>query len=72
MRLRILFGTIGLIAGLAFYALAVAAFGARFLPEDRLVEAGFYALAGVVWILPAARLTRWMQQAAPYRPPIIG
>ena len=72
MRLRILFGTIALIAGLALYVVAVAALGARFLPQDLLVETAFYAVAGIVWILPAARLTRWMQRAAPYRPPVIG
>jgi hypothetical protein len=32
----------------------------------------FYALAGVAWIFPAARLTGWMQRAASFRPPEIG
>ena len=72
MRLRILFGTVALIAGLAVYAMVVAALGARFLPRNLLVETVFYAFAGIVWIVPAARPTRWMQRAAPYRPPIAG
>jgi hypothetical protein len=72
MRLRILFGTFALILGLALYALAVAALGERFFSPHRAVEAIFYALAGIAWIWPAARLTRWMQRAAPHRPPMIG
>jgi hypothetical protein len=72
MRLRILFGTLALILGLALYALAVAALGERLLSAHWAAEAIFYALAGIAWIWPAARLTRWMQQAAPHRPPTIG
>jgi hypothetical protein len=70
MRLRILLGTVILVAGLGLYALAVAAVALRLLPDQWAVEAAFYALAGVVWIFPAARLTRWMQQASPFRPPL--
>jgi DNA-directed RNA polymerase specialized sigma24 family protein len=72
MRLRILFGTLALILGLALYALAVAALGDRFLAQHGVAETLFYALAGIAWIWPAARLTRWMQRAAPHRPPMIG
>ncbi len=68
MRLRILFGTIILVAGLALYALLVSAL-APLLPAHWAVETVFYAAAGILWIFPAARLTRWMQQAKPYRPP---
>lgn len=69
MRLRILIGTLLLVAGLGGYALAVTAAAARLLPEQWAVEAAFYALAGVAWIAPAALLLRWMQRAAPFRPP---
>ncbi|HYM02700.1 MAG TPA: DUF2842 domain-containing protein [Stellaceae bacterium] len=69
MRLRILLGTLILVAGLAVYALAVMAIAVRLLPDQWAVDAAFYAVAGVLWIFPAARLTRWMQQASPYRPP---
>jgi len=69
MRLRILFGTLALIAGLAIYALAVMAIAIRLLPPNWAIEAVFYAIAGIAWIPAAARLTRWMQQAPPYRPP---
>jgi uncharacterized protein DUF2842 len=70
MRLRILIGSLVLILGLGLYALAVMAVAVRLLPDQWAVEASFYALAGVAWIFPAARLTRWMQQARPFRPPL--
>jgi membrane protein implicated in regulation of membrane protease activity len=71
MRLRILFGTLILVLGLALYALAVSAL-APLLPAHWAAQALFYALAGILWIFPAARLTRWMQQAPPFRPPPLG
>jgi hypothetical protein len=69
MRLRILLGTAILTLGLALYAAAAIVIARRFLPERILIDMAFYAAAGIAWIWPAARLTRWMQQAAPYRPP---
>lgn len=69
MRLRMLFGGLGLAFGLALYALAVMAAAIRFLPDQATAELVFYALAGIAWIYPAARLTRWMQQAPPFRGP---
>ncbi|HLJ63098.1 MAG TPA: DUF2842 domain-containing protein [Stellaceae bacterium] len=60
MRWRSLIGILVLVAGLAFYGLAVTALAAHLLPGDGIAEIGFYAVAGIVWILPAARLTRWM------------
>jgi Protein of unknown function (DUF2842) len=69
MRLRILLGTVILIVGLALYAAAVAVIAHRLLPPRTLIDLAFYAVAGIVWILPAAWLTRWMNRAAPYRPP---
>ena len=69
MRLRILLGTIILIAGLVLYAAAMATIARHVLPDQAAVEILFYAVAGVTWIFPAARLTRWMQQAQPYHPP---
>lgn len=69
MRLRILVGTLAILGGLAIYGLAVMSFAAQLLPQHWLVEGLFYAVAGIAWVWPAAWLTRWMQQAAPYRPP---
>lgn len=69
MRLRILIGTLALVAGLACYGLAVVSLAVRLLPELWVAQVLFYAAAGIVWVWPAAWLTRWMQQAAPRRPP---
>jgi Protein of unknown function (DUF2842) len=69
MRLRILAGTIGLIFGLTAYAVLVAVIAPPLLPRETLLDMAFYAAAGIIWIWPAARLTRWMNQAAPHRPP---
>ena len=65
MRLRILFGTLGLIFGLAVYALLVMRLAIAMLPENRFIEAIFYLVTGIVWIFPAARLTKWMQDLPP-------
>jgi hypothetical protein len=72
MRLRILFGTLLLVLGLSLYALLVMAAATRLLPDHWGVHMAFYALAGVAWISPAARLTGWMQRARPFRPPEVG
>ncbi len=69
MRLRILAGTVILILGLTAYAMAVASVARAVLPDGTLVQILFYACAGIAWLAPAARLTRWMQRAAPYHPP---
>jgi len=72
MRWRILGGTLGLIAALALYGLAVAATARSVLPPDPLIAIAFYAVAGIVWIFPTARLVRWMQAAPRQRPPLGG
>jgi hypothetical protein len=71
MRLRILFGSLGLTLGLALYALAAMAIAAR-LPENATVVFLYYAVAGIAWVVPASLVTRWMVRAAPYRPPPAG
>jgi len=71
MRLRILFGSLGLMLGLALYALAAMALAAR-LPDSAFLVFTYYAVAGFAWVAPAALVTRWMMQAAPYRPPPAG
>ena len=68
MRLRILIGTLILVVGLVLYGLAAMAIAAH-LPDRAPIAFGFYALAGVAWVVPASLLTRWMLRAAPYRPP---
>lgn len=65
MRLRILFGTFGLILGLGLYALLVMRLAIAVLPDNRIAEALFYLVTGIVWIFPAAKLTKWMQDLPP-------
>lgn len=60
-RLRILYGMLLLIGGLAAYSLAVMALAVRILPDSGWAEFPYYLVAGTIWIYPAARLTRWMQ-----------
>lgn len=69
MRLRILLGSVLLVFGLALYALAVMEAAARLLPDNQALALAFYAAAGIAWIFPAAKLTRWMQRAGPFRAP---
>jgi hypothetical protein len=61
MRLRILYGTFILLGGLAVYTLAVMVVAAAFLPAQAAVELLYYAVAGTIWLYPAAKLTKWMQ-----------
>jgi hypothetical protein len=68
LRLRILVGTAALVVGLALYALAVMLVAVELVPEHWAVQAVFYLVAGIAWILPAARLTRWMQAPDAVRP----
>jgi hypothetical protein len=67
MRLRILFGTIILVVGVGLYALLVMVFAVNLLPSHWAAQIPFYAVAGTVWIFPAARITRWMQDIPPWR-----
>ncbi|HLY58014.1 MAG TPA: DUF2842 domain-containing protein [Stellaceae bacterium] len=60
-RLRVLIGTIALIAGLAAYALLAMRLAVAILPESTLAEVVYYGVAGTLWVWPAARLLRWMQ-----------
>jgi hypothetical protein len=54
---------------LAIYGLIVASVGQPLLSEQPLAEIAFYAIAGIVWVIPASWLTRWMQSAPPLHPP---
>jgi hypothetical protein len=60
-RTRLLGGGLALVLGLALYSLAVMRLAIAILPENELVRGLFYAATGLAWVLPAARLTRWIQ-----------
>jgi Protein of unknown function (DUF2842) len=65
MRLRILFGTLGLIFGLGLYTLLVMRLAIAVLPDHWAAQLPFYLIAGTLWLFPAARITRWMQDLPP-------
>jgi len=67
MRLRMLYGTIILLVGLLVYALVVMVLAATILPAYLVIQVPFYLVAGIVWIFPAAKVTRWMQDIPPWR-----
>jgi hypothetical protein len=58
--MRVAIGTVTLVLGLALYSLLMMRLGAAVLPEHWGVQALFYGVAGLVWVWPAARLTRWV------------
>jgi hypothetical protein len=58
MRARSLITTLTIIAGLVVYALATMLL-AELVPAYWPAQAVFFAIAGLVWIIPAARLVRW-------------
>jgi hypothetical protein len=58
MRVRSLIAISAIVGGLFLYALAVMLL-AELLPPYWPVQTGFFAVAGLVWILPAAGFVRW-------------
>ena len=60
--MRVALGTLVLLAGLAAYAILAVAVAVRALPDSLVVETLYYLAAGLLWVWPAARLTRWIQQ----------
>ena len=58
--MRLALGTLSLVLGLFLYAFAAMWIGAVLVPAHWAAHAAFYAIAGIAWIWPAARLTKWM------------
>ncbi len=50
-----------LMALLAVYCGICVFIAVQFLPDSKLAELIFYAVAGVIWIFPAMKIVRWMQ-----------
>ena len=62
-RLRKFLGAIALLVFLSVYALLAMAFAAAVLPgAGHLQQLAYYAVAGLVWVIPAGILVRWMQR----------
>jgi hypothetical protein len=68
MRIRKLFGTVALLALVIFWPLLMLALGhsklSLFYAPAQLV---FFFLFGLIWLLPAGLLIRWMQRPDPPR-----
>ena len=62
-RMRKLVGTIILVVFVVLYALAAMTVAAAKLPgTSGWVQLLYFAAAGLLWVLPAAPLVRWMQK----------
>ncbi|MHA1189636.1 MAG: DUF2842 domain-containing protein [Alphaproteobacteria bacterium] len=61
IRTRKLLGTIILVAFVCLYALIAMTIAAAKLPgTSGLVQLVFFVIAGLIWVLPAGLLIRWM------------
>lgn len=58
-RLKKLIGFAVFLPALAGYILAAAALGER-VPDNQLLKAGYYLIAGIAWAPPAKYLVQWM------------
>jgi hypothetical protein len=65
MRQRSLVGTMILLGGLAAEAALVMNVAEWSAALHWSLQALFYALAGIAWVVPAAYLTRWMVRPDP-------
>ncbi len=63
LRTRKLIGTIGLLIFLVLYTwIAVAISSGRITEAPALAQLGYFLVAGLLWVLPAGILIRWMQR----------
>jgi regulator of protease activity HflC (stomatin/prohibitin superfamily) len=63
VRTRKLIGTILLLLFLAVYATAAAVIGSgRIALTPQWVQFAFYLTTGLLWVIPAGLLVRWMQR----------
>lgn len=60
-RLRKLVGTVVLLVFLAVYVVIAAAIGSgRIAEANGFAQFGYFLVAGLLWVAPAALLIRWM------------
>jgi len=61
LRIRKLIGTVLLVALVMIYALAATAFAvARLAESGPVVHLLFFLLSGLLWVLPAMGIIKWM------------
>jgi len=62
-RVKKLIGSIVLVVGVAVYAFLVMIIGqVRLAQAGPAVQLAFFAFFGLIWILPAGLLIRWMER----------
>ena len=62
-RTRKFVGTIALLLFLAIYAILAMAVGAsQLIIESKSMQWLYFLVAGLVWLIPAGLLVRWMQK----------
>lgn len=63
MRVRKFIGAIGLLILLCVYALLAMALGAsQVVGSSTLMQVSYFLVAGLLWIIPAGLIVRWMQR----------
>ena len=63
MRLRKLIGLFVLLLWIFVYTIFMVGLAMRILPEGgKFLQLGFYAVAGLAWILPVRFLFQWMSR----------
>jgi hypothetical protein len=60
MRIRKLIGTVALLLLVIVWALIAMAIAPSALTSNGLVQAAYYVVAGLGWVLPAMPLIAWM------------
>lgn len=64
LRTRKLIGTVALLVFLTLYALlAMAVAMVLQVNESKFVEFGYYIVAGLLWVIPAAGIISWMHKS---------
>ena len=62
-RMRKLIGTVAILGFLLVYAWAAAAIGSGRISEAHgIVQFAYFLVAGLLWVVPAGLLIRWMQR----------
>lgn len=65
VRLKKLIGTIVTVVFLTFYCLLVMVLAVRLLPgTNGAVQLLFYAVFGLIWVVPIGLVIRWAQRPA--------
>ena len=66
VRIRKLVGSVVLVTLIVLYALAAMEIGAaRFTNASAIAQVIYFVIAGLLWVIPAGLLIRWMQRPDP-------